>query len=105
MSLMFNKLNTIYQIFKNPNYKEEYLRLRQLITENTNNDKMFISKSEIEEKYKNIFPNSDIAVELNEVANILRINVNNKDDYIISQDVIHENKCDEYEFEDDFCVV
>jgi hypothetical protein len=109
MSLMFNKLNIIYNIFKNPNYKEEYLRLRELIIENTNNDKMFVSKTEMKEKYKKERPlEQDSHLIINQVVNILNQNNQesesvNEDNYILIREVIDNNNKEE--FEDDFCYV
>jgi hypothetical protein len=49
---MFNKLNSIYYYFSQSEYLEKYENARKVILENKYNDDMFITKKEIDSKYR-----------------------------------------------------
>ena len=54
MSLMFNKLNTIYNYFSQLGYNEKYTKLRNIIIENKNNDNIFMDDKDIGIKYTKV---------------------------------------------------
>lgn len=87
MSLMFDKLNTMYYYFTQIGYTEKYMRFRKIILENKyDNDDVFMTKKELNKKYKKK-PSKNIPIVNDIESNLGQINeMNIEDDTDIEKD-------------------
>ena len=99
MSLMFDKLNAMYYYFSQSGYTEKYMRLRKIILENKyDDDYIFMSKKEINKKYKSTKKRSRKKVEfINDIESNHVINEIDEIDAIDDIDEIDENDDDNSE--------
>lgn len=100
MSLMFDKLNAMYYYFSQSGYTEKYMRLRKIILENKydDDDYIFMSKKEINQKYNTAKKRSHKKVEfINDIESNLVLNEINVINEIDEINNINENDDDSSE--------
>lgn len=119
MSLMFEKLNTMYYYFSQSGYTEKYMKMRKIILENKyDNCDIFLTKKELNQKYKKKSRNkirflNDIESNLNEIDETYEIEDNKefveKDDEsvcsIVVVDTQNKNNEEDKSNESEFCYV
>jgi hypothetical protein len=98
MSIMFNKLNTSYIYFTHAGFYEQYLKVRNIILENKYHCNIFLSKTDINEKYERKYSNDDIEANMNEVVNILNMKKieNNEEGFEIIENF---DECEDHDFQ------